>query len=305
MSITRFPRGVSSFGMPVMGSGDIVTTGTIFFVDDSGSNNNSGKDPDQPFATLAYAESQCTAGVGDVIVLMPGHAETVATAITLNTQGLRVVGLGHGGLRPNFTVGVVGDIITLDADDIWVDNIMFTGHATTAATSFINVNGNDDCTISNVLFYGLADPLEMVTIAASSDRLTIMDCVFIGSAADLNTCIIFEGDCFGFTCKRCHFDFTGSAGCDDGVIWLSHTCTGVLIDDCTVIGLADSDNFITCVAGDTGLVSNVRGETGDQTDWIAVTDALAVIDVYFAEAGKRSGGTLLATSLVPGTSAAA
>jgi hypothetical protein len=291
--------------MPIIGAGPIVTTGTIYFVDDSGSNNNSGLDPDQPFATLAYAESQCTAGVGDVIVLMPGHAETVATAITLNTQGLRVVGLGHGALRPNFTVGVAGDIITLDADDIWVDNIMFTGHATTAATSFINVNGNDDILVSNCLFMGLADPVEMITIAASSDRLHFRDCTFVGGAADLNSVMVVEGDCVGLTVTGCHFDFTDSAGCDDGVIWLSHTCTGVLIDDCTVIGLADGEQFVQCVAGDTGIVSNVRGETADSTDWILVTDALCVIDVYFTEAGKRGGGSVLASNQKPGTSSAA
>ena len=69
MSLTRFPRGVSSFGIPVIGAGPIVTTGTVFFVDDSGSNDNSGLDPEQPFATLAYAESRCTASVGDTGVL--------------------------------------------------------------------------------------------------------------------------------------------------------------------------------------------------------------------------------------------
>jgi hypothetical protein len=304
MSLTRFPRGVSSFGVPLIGSGPIVTTGTVYFVDDSGSNNNSGLDPTQPFATLAYAESQCTAGVGDVIVLMPGHAETVSTAITLNTQGLKVVGLGHGALRPNFTVGVAGDIITLDADDIWVDNIMFTGHATTAATSFMNLNGNDDLTLTNIHFQALADPEEMVTVAASTDRLHIENCFFEGTAANLNNCIIFEGGCDTVTIKNCLFDVTDS-GCDDGCIWFSVSCTGVLIDNCISNGNGDGEEFIQVAATSTGTVRNCGGTITDQTDWILITSQFGVINTYFAEAGKRSGGELIATNLVPGTSAAA
>jgi hypothetical protein len=305
MSLSRYPHGISSFGVPIIGSGPIITTGSVFFVDDSGSNNNSGADPTQPFATLAYAESQCTAGVGDIIVLMPGHAETVATAITLNTQGLKVVGLGHGALRPNFTVGVAGDIVTLDADDIWLDNIMFTGHATTAATSFIDINGNDDIIISNCLFMGAEKPTESITVAAGSDRLVFENCVFHHTAAGIDVDIIFEGGCEDPTIRNCYFNYVESAGVDEAAIWFSYSCTGILIDSCRVIGLADGNGLVTAANTTTGLVTGCRGHTADASDWIAATDALAVCDTYFAEPGTRSGGELLATSMVPGTSAAA
>jgi len=62
MGLTQFPNGISSFGIPVIGGSQIpVTTGTYFFVDDSGSNANDGLDPDHPVATIEYAFGLCTA----------------------------------------------------------------------------------------------------------------------------------------------------------------------------------------------------------------------------------------------------
>jgi len=55
-TLTNFPNGISSFGVPVLGGGNIVTTGTFYFVDgDVGSNSNSGLDADNPLDTLKYA----------------------------------------------------------------------------------------------------------------------------------------------------------------------------------------------------------------------------------------------------------
>lgn len=54
--------------------------------------------------TLAQAEAKATADRGDVILAMPWHTETIASAVTLAKAGVSLVGLRSGGLRPAFTL---------------------------------------------------------------------------------------------------------------------------------------------------------------------------------------------------------
>src|SRR3990172_3618867 len=103
MTITPFPNGVSSFGVPVLGGGTIVTTGKIWFVDSvTGGNGNSGKDPQHALATIDYAVGLCTANKGDYIIVMPGHNEAIisATSLVSDVEGVAIQGLGVGRSRP-------------------------------------------------------------------------------------------------------------------------------------------------------------------------------------------------------------
>jgi len=81
MTLTNFPNGITSFGVPVIGGiGGIPLTGTWYFLDPAnGSDGNDGLSPESPFATLAYAYSKTRDGKNDVIVLI-GDGSTTATA---------------------------------------------------------------------------------------------------------------------------------------------------------------------------------------------------------------------------------
>lgn len=78
MTLTNFPNGVTSFGIPQLGGiGGIPLTGTWFFVDPAlGSDANDGLSPESPFATLYRAHSKMTAGKNDVCVLIGNGAST-------------------------------------------------------------------------------------------------------------------------------------------------------------------------------------------------------------------------------------
>jgi len=149
--------------MPVLPRvGDIVTTGSVFFVHSgTGSNGNSGTDPDNPYADIDYAIGQCTANKGDVIYVMPGHADTISAAgdITLDVAGVSIIGLGNGSLRP---------IITYD----------------TADTGILNVTGAN-CTIDNIIFSAnFADIVMAIDVDAVD--FTISRCSFRETATDKN-----------------------------------------------------------------------------------------------------------------------
>jgi len=184
MTIARFPHGVSSFGIPVLGAGPIVTTGNVFFVDDSGSDNNSGEDPSQPFATLDYAIGRCTASQGDTIVLMPGHAETT-TAIAVDVAGVRIVGLGIGADRPTLTATTAStDLINITAAGCTLENFRLVG-AASGVTALVDVAANTP-TFINMHFEQAATPLLAVTIA-SGIRGKFIGCYWTNSedAADM------------------------------------------------------------------------------------------------------------------------
>lgn len=76
MTITNYPNGVSSFGIPMLGGiGGIPMMGTPYFCDPAnGSDGNDGTSPDSAVATLYRAHALMTAGQNDVCYLIGNGA---------------------------------------------------------------------------------------------------------------------------------------------------------------------------------------------------------------------------------------
>lgn len=137
---TNFPNGVLSAGMPVMGAGIPPTTGTVFFVSSViGSNGNDGLSPDVPKATIANALAACAAGKGDTIICLPGHTETITTAIAMSKNDVRLIGLGRVTLS-----GSAANIIDLTGDGCEIAGFQFNLASTKIA---INMTSADRCRI--------------------------------------------------------------------------------------------------------------------------------------------------------------
>lgn len=186
----------------------------------------------KPFATIDYALSQCQASRGDIIYVMPGHAETITAAgtITLDVAGVSVIGLGTGSMRPTitYTTAAAGCLmitgantrlsnfilnanfadvavaIDVDAVDVIIDNCLFKEHA--ADKNFLSCIGTDDTanacdglTIVNnerISIDALAEAF--VTILANTDRLEIIgNFDNQASAADIGHFLIMGS----FVCK--------------------------------------------------------------------------------------------------------
>lgn len=143
MGLTNFPNGIASFGIPSFGSGSgvPVSTGNYFFVDSGTGINQVGCGTrETPFATIDYAIGQCTASKGDVIIVMPGHTETITGAggITLDVAGVSIVGLGNGALRPTitYTTAATGTF-AITAANCLVKNLIFNANYADVATAVI------------------------------------------------------------------------------------------------------------------------------------------------------------------------
>lgn len=202
MPITPFPDGISSFGMPVLPSlGGLQTTGNVFFVDSNlGNNGNSGKDPIKAVATVDNAVGRCAANKGNLIVCMPGHAESIssATALAMDVAGVTVIGLGVGASRPTFTFTTATTAtIAVSAANVKFKNVRFVANFADIVSVFTLTTATDlvleDCEISasaaDVNFLSVVD---VSTTDNAADGLTIHNCSWI--EPDLATLYMVNGD---------------------------------------------------------------------------------------------------------------
>ena len=265
MGLTHFPNGVTSFGVPVLGGGSIVTTGNIFFVDsNTGSDGNSGKDPGQPLATIDVAVGRCKASNGDHIIVMPGHAETIATAtsLVLDVIGITIIGLGRGGSRPTLNFSATGSTIPISAASIVVQNILLTG-GIDVIVNMITVSAADVKLLNLELKDVTGEMVSGITTTAGANRLLIDGYTFRGAAAaGADTAIsIVGGD--GITLRNLWIDGNFAVACIEGVTTASTNLTIGGFDQSSYLRTRiTTDVTITLHANGTGNVGpNVASRT--------------------------------------------
>ena len=171
--------------------------GNIWFVDSSNSDAadsaSAGRNPDIPFATLAYAFSSDVLTAGDTVYVMPGHTEAPTTAITLDIAGINVIGLGTGTTRPQITGGATSiDNVTITAADIVFDNFYFNEATVSAATANINIAAAN-VTVRNCHMDMGANDRIGITITAAGEKPVIEHNVFRVTADGPDAGIDVEG----------------------------------------------------------------------------------------------------------------
>jgi len=158
------------------------TTGNVFYVSSTSATKSdsagSGLAPETPFATLDYAIGRCTASNGDVIYLMPGHAETIASAgaIALDVAGVSVIGLGNGANRPTFTWSTTGSTFTISAASCSVENIRCTSSVDELVSMFVVSAAGVTLDTVNVFETTSAQIIQFLLTTAAADQLTIRNC---------------------------------------------------------------------------------------------------------------------------------
>lgn len=258
MGVTQFPNGVSSFGVPLVGSGVTIpaSTGTYFFVDSvTGSNSNSGLDKAHPLATITYATSLCTASKGDVVICMPGHSETVTAAITLSKAGVYYIGLGWGRLKPTIIGNFAGDPVDITAANVTFDNFHFAAPVTDAQTSDINVSGSG-VTIRNITAIGSTsgsvNVVDMITLASGANDCLIENVQFWNTTTAVNSFLSIEAAIARLTVKNfVAFGDCVTAGIIDGA-----TATQLYFENIRVGTVGTTIAAAILDSNPTGLISN-------------------------------------------------
>jgi hypothetical protein len=190
MSLTRvtLPNGaLFNTTQTFLGAGNLFSTGTVYFVSStSGSNDNNGTDVSTPKATIAGAQSAATASKGDIVVILPGHTETLSTGITLSKAGINYIGLGQGMLRPSIQTAAAIDAISITAANVTLQNINFPFTTTDDATAYVNVAAAG-ATLRGLRMVGSTTSInvtDMITVASGGDDLLVEDCVAFNTVTD-------------------------------------------------------------------------------------------------------------------------
>lgn len=185
-------------GIPMYGNSEIPVTGgkCIWVSSVVGSDGNTGKSSAKPVATIDKALDLATDDKGDVIVCMPGHAESIAVAggITVDKSGVFIIGLGKGSLRTTITVGTATSAtIVVSAANVTIKNFIFKGNLDNVATCF--TISAAECTIDGCEFRDVASNKHFLSciltsaVANACDGLTVKNCKRFGLAA-ANTAFI-------------------------------------------------------------------------------------------------------------------
>lgn len=145
--ISSFPHGfqggISIRNVPLV----VAHPGSVFWVSNNAAlatNQRGGSDGNDgtfnsPFATLDYAIGRCVAGRGDIIMVKPGHAESLsaASAITSDVSGVAIVGLGSGDMRATFTWDTANTASwVVSAASCSFYNLLFKANFLSIATAF-------------------------------------------------------------------------------------------------------------------------------------------------------------------------
>jgi len=272
-------------------------SGKVFVVGDSSTANIDMlkeifiPDPDgevRYYATVDAAISACTANAGDVILIAPGHAETVtATSIALDVAGVTILGLGNGLNRPTFTYGAAAATVTVSADNCTWKNCHFIGNFDNVAAAFtlaaakdFTLEGNTFDDVSTILHFvsivvtsavaqraeglrvlgntwnGLAvAPNAFVSILEANDRVKINDNVVfmdatndVGHFVTLAAFIVLE-----FECKNNRLIVVGANDAAVGIFLTGSGSTSKGIVENNYVSSLDTTGELIATAG-TGLV---------------------------------------------------
>lgn len=238
------------FGHPV---------GNVFFVNSSTGTDSSGHghSPDAPLATLDYAVGRCTANNDDVIVVMPGHAETIsATAtLTLDVAGITIIGIGKGAARPTFTFATsTAATVDIDAASVHIENLLFVNNID-GQLIVIDINAAD-VTVQACEFREGSAKQWATGIDVGADRCRILDCTFRSAAAGADNAIKLTAAKDGIEIRRCKVwgDFTDACIHNP----TGTVCTNLTISDCELTNLQTGDHSIELVSACTGnLIRNL------------------------------------------------
>lgn len=155
----------------------------------STSDSNTGLDRSKPLSTVDAAIGKCTANNDDVIILLPGHAETVtSTSIALDVAGVSIYGLGTGLKRPTFTFSTAAATITVSAANCRWRGCHFVANFADVAAAF-TIGAAKDMEITDNSFVDTSSILNFLSIVVTgstnnaADGLTFLNNYVYGLAA--------------------------------------------------------------------------------------------------------------------------
>jgi len=234
--------------------------GNVFFVSSATGTDTAGYgfSPEAPFASIAFACTQCAADNGDLVLVMPGHVETIGSvASTMSVTGVTVLGLGTGRQRGQITYSNASGYFALDFARTCIQNLTFIGTGVASLTQMVGVSAAD-CTIQGCEFEhanSTNQAADVIITTAAANRLWVNNNWFHGSNnAGTNHAISIVG---GTDLEVENNSFQGAYHASQGVIRSLTTDTINLLVNYNLIQnfTASNTKSVVLTASSTGQLS--------------------------------------------------
>lgn len=250
-----FANGVNIRGLPILSA----YGGDVFWVDSGAGSDGYKGTYDRPFATIDYAVGKCAANNGDLILVKPGHSETITAAagIALDIAGISIIGLGSGSDRPtiNFTIDTGADL-DIDAANITIENVYFDLTGVDGVVAAIDVNAADfmlrGCEI--LMADGTGQAVVAVLGATAAARMKIHGTIIRAPNTGADCAIRITGTADGNEVIGCHIygDFADAAIHNP----TGNVATNVRIENNYLQNTQTGDHAIEFVSAVTGIIRN-------------------------------------------------
>lgn len=230
------------------------TVGNIFYVFSGAVGTGSGRSPADACTTIDAAINLCTANNGDIILVLPGHAETIAAAagFALDVAGVTIEGIGVGESRPIVTFATdTAATATISGANCVVRNIVFKNNIDSQVVAIPITgagSGVDQCE-----FLEGSSKQMLVAVDLGEDRTFCTNCYFKSVAAGADSAIkisaakdrirIIGNEVFGDYSDACIHNPTGTVA------------TRIRIDNNVLTNLQTGDHAIELVSACTGTIS--------------------------------------------------
>jgi hypothetical protein len=262
-----------------------------------------GSHPDDPVATIDYAIGLCTAAKGDVIYVMPGHNEGLGNAqITVDMEGVSIIGLGKGSLIPRIDFDHANASIDITANGCTLENLRLLPSITDVLVA-IDVNAAvTDTLIDRVEAIpgedggGVDDFAVVVDIKAGCDRTTVrrLKVLSDGAAAGYIAGIKLTGASNDVLIEKPYINIVGAA------VVAPINADTTLSTNLRIIEpllVTDAEPGIEVITGTTGVVVGAKIFSDLATIAAAITgnggaSAMAQFDCQYVEVGPESGAVV-------------
>lgn len=231
MTMSSFPHGVLSMGVPILGAQGLMTNGPCYFVDAAhGSDDNAGTDITQPLKSVATAYNKCLGGLNEVIYMLPSATgDNWTTKVDWSKTYTHLIGLHPG----------------------WMNNRcrIYTNTITKSMTPLLKVSGQG-CIIANIMIsqegshatYN-AVPLEVTGHRSYYENVHTRN---IGASAITNAShrSLVVGSAYDVSFKHCQFGETSydASTTSSIVVEFNGTDAGkYLFEDCLILGAGSAN----------------------------------------------------------------
>lgn len=143
-------------------------------------------------STLAQGLARVRSGLGDFVVCLPGHTESVADATTISNAlvaGAKVIGVGVGTSTPTFNFTATTSQIAVSVNNVTFAGCLFNVDTINAVANAFNITGSDFQFLYNEIETSTTAKAATVvmTLGTGAHRANIIGNIFRGLSTSTST----------------------------------------------------------------------------------------------------------------------